>query len=63
MVYRRPEELYPGGDRASVIAKKRGSEDASRPATSEQDQLGRDPNWRKRVAVGEPERLGNLGMS
>jgi hypothetical protein len=25
MVCRRPEELYPGGDRASVVAKKRGN--------------------------------------
>ena len=25
MVYRRPEELYPGGDRASVVATKRGN--------------------------------------
>ena len=25
MVGRRPEELYPGGDRASVVAKKRGN--------------------------------------
>ena len=25
MVSRRPEELYPGGDRASVVAKKRGN--------------------------------------
>jgi hypothetical protein len=25
MVRRRPEELYPGGDRASVVAKKRGN--------------------------------------
>ena len=25
MVCRRPEELYPGGDRAFVVAKKRGN--------------------------------------
>jgi len=25
MVYTRPEELYPGGDRASVVARKRGN--------------------------------------
>jgi hypothetical protein len=25
MVWKRPEELYPGGDRASVVARKRGN--------------------------------------
>src|ERR1700722_13478403 len=68
MVSRRPEELYPGGDRASVVARKRGNARGAKGGrkgeAGKTEKRNNNPGQcRKRLNKGERSEPGGHGWN